>query len=173
MDKEIVERAKQGDMNAFALIFNEDYIKELYVVAKLKLNNDDDAKDAIQETVLETFRNLNKIKFVNKLKPWILKVLMNKCNNIFRHNHRFETIEGKDSTDLEIEDEFTNINNKVDLFDMLGSLEIDDRHMVFLYYRGYTSKEISSIMKVNENTVRTRIKRAFERIKRKYNRGDS
>ena len=56
---------------------------------------------------------------------------------------------------------------------MLGSLEIDDRHMVFLYYRGYTSKEISSIMKVNENTVRTRIKRAFERIKRKYNRGDS
>ena len=52
MNKELIKKARKGDKQAFSLIFNEDYRKELYILAKSKLGNDEDAKDAVQDTVL-------------------------------------------------------------------------------------------------------------------------
>ena len=37
------------------------------------------------------------------------------------------------------------------------------------YSQGYTASEISSILNINENTVRTKLKRGKEKIRNNYN----
>lgn len=172
MEENIVQKAKNGDREAFAKIFNNEFRQEMYVIAKLKLNNSEDAKDAIQETILEAFKSISQVRDEDKVTHWIMKVLVNKCNNIFRYNRRFEVLTGGNSEDIEANDEFIHINRQVDLFNMLEVLDTQSRQIIFLHYRGYSSKEISIIMKTNESTIRSKIKRAKARIKGKYGRGD-
>ena len=86
--EELVERAKNKDKDAFSeLIMNVK--KELYLVAKLKLKNEDDISDAIQETLLKSYKNIRKLKNNNMFKTWIIKILINECKIIYkrkRHN---------------------------------------------------------------------------------------
>ena len=68
--EELVEKAKNKDKNAFSeLIINVK--KELYLVAKLKLKNEDDISDAIQETLLKSYKNIIKLYVAKKEGPII------------------------------------------------------------------------------------------------------
>ena len=81
--KELVEKAISGDERAFAeLILN--YQQDLYKIALTKLNTEYDIEEAIQETMISAFKNLKNLKDVDKFKKWIIKILINKCNEIYR-----------------------------------------------------------------------------------------
>ena len=81
--EELVEKAKNKDKNAFSeLIINVK--KELYLVAKLKLKNEDDISDAIQETLLKSYKNIRKLRKNDMFRTWIIKILINECNNIYK-----------------------------------------------------------------------------------------
>lgn len=173
MDEEIFNRAKLGNREAFAQIFTKDLQKEMYVIAKVRLNNDDDCKDAIQETILELYKSIRNIKDFRKLRPWILKVLINKCNNIFRYNHKFETYESGDPRHLEADDQIENINNSVDLYTLLDCLDSVEKQLIILYYiKQYTAGDISDMLDLNEDSIRTKIKRAIAKIRKRKGRGD-
>lgn len=56
-------------------------------------------------------------------------------------------------------------------FSLLSMLHKDDRIIFQLYYgEEYTTKEISSILDLNENTVRSRIHRGKEQLRRQLQR---
>ncbi len=171
MDEDIIQKAKNGDREAFELIFNEDLRKELYVLAMLKLNHEEDAKDAVQETVFEAFKSIKKLRENNKIKIWITKILMNKCNDILRYNKRVKVFSTKEINNYMNKDEVIYIDDDVTLFEMLGILEPLEKDIIFLYLKGYTSKEISSIINMNDNTVRTKIMRAKNNIRDYFSRG--
>lgn len=72
--------------------------KELYKVAKVRLRNDDDIYDAIQETTIKAFKSVKKLKQNQYFKTWIIKILINESNNIYRRKNKrriisFEEIE--------------------------------------------------------------------------------
>ena len=171
MDEDIIQKAKNGDREAFELIFNEDLRKELYVLAMLKLNHEEDAKDAVQETVFEAFKSIKNLRENNKIKIWITKILMNKCNDILRYNKRVKVFSTKEINNYMNKDEVIYIDDDVTLFEMLGILEPLEKDIIFLYLKGYTSKEISSIINMNDNTVRTKIMRAKNNIRDYFSRG--
>ena len=58
--------------------------------------------------------------------------------------------------------------NDITFFDMISYLDENDRTLMTLYYRdGYTTKDIAGMLNMNENTVRIKIKRARDYIKRR------
>ena len=70
--EELVVKAKKGDKEAFTqivLILKED----LYKIAKTRITNEADIEDAIQETMIEAYKSIKKIKDVSKIKQWIIK----------------------------------------------------------------------------------------------------
>lgn len=173
IEREIFERAKLGNKEAFAQIFDKELQRDMYVIAKVKLNNIDDCKDAIQETMLELFKNIKNIKNFEKLKPWILKVLVNKCNNIFRHNHRFETYECGAPIHFEAENQIEYIDNRVDVFNLLNCLEPEEKELITLYYIDqHTALDMVKMVGMNEDTIRTKIKRAMDKLRKMNGRGD-
>lgn len=63
--------------------------------------------------------------------------------------------------------------DKMNFFELISVLNEDDRTIFTLYYKdNYNTKEIAEIMNMNENTIRTRMRRAREIIKKNLKGGE-
>ncbi len=165
--EELVKRAKNGDDTAFdELILS--IKKELYLIAKTKLNNDDDIADCISETILITYKNIKKLKRNEFFKTWIIRILINECNKFYKKNAKKSiSIDDNDLENYLVSEE--NFDNNLSFDIVIKDLEPDEKLILTLFYcSGYTTKEISKIIKKNENTIRSKISRAKNKLKKKY-----
>ncbi len=171
MEEILIKMARDGDNDAFIKLVKL-YQKKLYVVAKAKLTLEEDVRDAIQETLLETYKNIKKIKEIEKFNGWITKVLVNKCNDILRirvkDTYSYDKFEREKYTAM-YDDEYIEIDSNVDLFSMIDFLSNEEKTIVILYFsKGYTSNEISQILNINDSTIRTKIRRIKLKLEEKY-----
>lgn len=83
----LIEAIKRGDKNAFES-FIQRYHNELYYTALGIVRSEWDARDICQETFIKVFSSLNKLSDTSKLRAWMNKILINKCNDYFRYNKR-------------------------------------------------------------------------------------
>ena len=160
--EELVEKAKNKNEKAFdELILSIE--KEMYLIAKVRLKDEDDISDAIQETILSCYRNLKKLRNNSFFKTWIIKILINKCNEIYRkkNKHEISFEENEVENYIKVEDE-TDIG-----FEMLiKDLDAEEQLILTLYYYSkYTTKEICKMLKKNENTIKSKIIRARNKLR--------
>ncbi len=168
--EELVRKAKKGDENAFneLIVLTQ---KEMYLIAKTKLKNEDDMADAIQETILACYKNLRKLRDNKLFKTWLIKILINECNKIYKkrkkQNVSYEEKEIEKYFIVE-ENAFENVN-----FDsLIRNLNEEEKLILTLYYySGYSTKEISQILKINESTIRSKISRSKNKLKNQYEGG--
>ena len=166
--EELVLKAQQGDEQAFTdliLIIKHD----LFKIAKMRLVNNADIEDAIQETMIETFKSIKKLKDVKAFKPWIIKILINKCNRIYKKK-KFKEITFEEEIDnyLIQEAEFIE-KSETDFYNLIKSLKYEERMILILHYlERYTTKEISRILNINENTIKTKLARSKDKIRENY-----
>ena len=73
--KDIIERLQDGDELAFKEL-TQSIENDLYRIAKTRLKDDDDIKDAIQNTMIATYKSVKKIRNAEAFKTWMIKVLM-------------------------------------------------------------------------------------------------
>ncbi len=165
--EELVKSAKNKNEKAFdELIFL--IKKEMYLIARTRLKSEDDIADAIQETILLSFKNLHKLKNNSLFKTWVIKILINQCNKIYRKKRK-ENISFEDKEMekyLKIEDEF---EENIDFHILIRKLDENEKLILTLYYcSNYTTKEISKILKKNESTIRSKIARAKNKLRKQY-----
>lgn len=168
--EELVERAKNKDEKAFdeLILLME---KEMYLIAKARLQNDDDIADAIQETILLCFKNIHKLRDNTLFKTWTIRILINECNKIHRKKRKHTISFEGNEIEKYIETKETYEENIG--FDMLiRNLEADEKLILTLYYcSGYTTKEISKILKKKESTIRSKISRSKQKLKKQFEGG--
>ena len=86
--EELVLKAKSGNKDAFTQLILE--IKsDLYKIAKTRLSNEEDIKDALQETMITAFKYMKTVKEPSKFKHWIIKILINQCNKIYKKKSNY------------------------------------------------------------------------------------
>lgn len=162
--EELVAKAKEKDENAFSELIKT-IEKELYLIARTKLNNNEDIGDAIQETILKGYKNIKKLKNNSAFKAWMIKILINECNSLYRKKEYTISYEEKEmemyvsteenNKDLEFEFLIKDLNNEEKLI------------LTMYYYSKYTTKEISKILKIKESTIKSKIFRAKEKLRKK------
>lgn len=162
--EELIEKAKNKDKEAFTELIL-DMQKELYCIAKMKLQNEEDICDIIQETMLSAFKDINKLKENKYFKTWIIKILINKCNKMYR-KQRWMSLEENESYNYIVQEDK---NDKIDFDILIKDLSNQEKTIMTLYYYlGYTTKEISKILNIREGTIRSKISRAKIKIKNQY-----
>lgn len=162
--EELVKKAKNNDEKAFdeLIILIE---KELYLIAKTKLKNDDDVADAMQETILKCFQNIHKLRDTKLFKTWTIKILINECNKIYHKKEKYKISIEDNEIEKYIKSE-EKYDENIEFRLLIRKLEENEQLILTLYYcSGYTTKEISKILKKNENTVRSKISRAKMKLK--------
>lgn len=169
--KEFVCKFKKGDVSAFSILVNG-IKKRLYVIAKARLKVDADVEDAMQEALIKVYDEISTLKDDSKFEAWATKILINECNKIIkkkRNNCSYEDINAEYY--LSEKEEENAVNNSLDFFSIISSLDIEDRTIIAMYYTDeYTTKEIGNILNLNENTVKSKIKRAKETMKKIYDK---
>lgn len=159
----LIEKAVWGDVEAFLELMDRNSLA-MYKVAHAILNNDDDAADAIQSTVLSCFEKIDTLQKPQYFKTWLIRILINNCNRILRQYKR-ENLPGEIPETANLDSSLAEFEFK----EMLALVEEKYRLVLILYYlEGYKIPEIADLLELNVNTVKTRLARAREQIRMAY-----
>ncbi len=164
--EELVEKARKGDKKAFTELMVL-YESDLYKIARSRLKDENDICDAVQETMIIAFQSIKKLKNPKSFKSWIIKILINQSNKIYRYENKrkivsFEEIENDMIDEFNIED----TEQILDFNFLCKNLKYEDRIIMVLYYiEKFTDKEIGEILNLKESTVRTKRFRVLQKMK--------
>lgn len=163
----LVNKAKRNDYEAFCKLI-EIIKNDLYLTAKTRLKNEEDIADVIQETIITCYNNIKFLRKETSFKPWTIKVLINKCNKMYKNPNNIN-ISIESNSINEYIGTTENNDEKLNFEDLIKDLSSDEKLILTLYYYSrYTTKEISKITKIKENTIKSKISRAKEKIYKKY-----
>ena len=147
----------------------EKYLKMVYRISFHYFGNREDAEDVSQDVFTKLFSSTVKFKSDEDVKAWLIRVTTNMCHSYYRNPFRRRRME-IDETELEnIADISSSEQRLVDrkvVIDAVMSLPEHYRIIVYLfYYEEYSIHQISSILKIKETTIQTRLSRAREKLR--------
>ena len=169
----IIHNAKKNKKSFMKLINS---IKtDLYRIAKSKLNNEEDVNDILQDTIIDIYTQLNNLKKNEYFKTWAIKILINNCNDKLREKYQINNYNKIINLDDSISDDeifdivYTDFNYKT----LMGLLSENEKIIFALYYEeDLKIKEISEILNLKENTIKSIIRRGKQKIRKKYGRDE-
>lgn len=154
-----VSLAKKGDHEAFMALIHTEKVK-MYRIAKAMLHDETNIDDAIQTTILKAYENIKKLKKEEFFQTWLIRILINECNNIIRSYKKIIVIEGHDNSMVAF-DRYEDI----DLCNAIQSLTEELRAVTVLYYYEDMNQEsIATLLEIPKGTVKSRLSRAREQL---------
>lgn len=157
----LVKQAQRGNHEAFIQLI-QSYEKVLYNMAYRFLHNEQDVADVLQETVLSAYQNIEKVKKPQYFNTWIGKILINQCKKMIEVKEKEESKILRSVKENIIFEQFS-INQMVKTMDSIYQIPI-----VLYYYAGFSVKEISEILCEPAGTIKSRLFRGRELLKREY-----
>ena len=159
--REMVQKAKEGNKEAFGILYETVY-EDMYRFAWYTLRNPEDAKDVVAETVADAFETIGNLRDTSAFRGWIFKILSNKCKRKLKEytkkTYVYEAYQEKSQQDLD---------QNLQVRQVFFSLTDEERYLVALQvFGGYRSKEIGILLHKNHNTVRSKIDRALNKMEK-------
>lgn len=125
----------------------------------MNLKNTEDSKDCFQEVFIKLFKH-GVIEDPVYLKHWLIRVTINTCKD-YRKVFYKNTIDIDDVIVSKEEKSYI-------LLPVLMELPSRYKNILYLYYyEGYKVEEIAHILHMNPNTIKTRLNRGRELLKKK------
>lgn len=165
-EKELIERAK-FDKNAFGILF-EEYFYDILNYIYRRIGSKEDAEDLTEEVFTRALLSLDRYR--DQGKPYLyflLKISTNIVNDFIKKKGKLlfkEDIDSEDKVD------FLNSIDEESKFFLLEKaiLKLPIKYQTVISLRYIEKKkisEISQILNMNENSVKTLIRRGVERLK--------
>lgn len=155
--------AKKGDQNAFIRLIQY-FEPDLYRVAHAILKRDEDCADAIQNAVLLAYETIYKLRQPPFFKTWLIRILINECNQILRKQKKVFHIEEMR--------EITTHNYDLELIELKMAVEkLEDPLKIVIilhYFEDLSVKEIAEILSLPEGTVKSRLHRARQVLQARW-----
>jgi RNA polymerase sigma-70 factor (ECF subfamily) len=165
MQAELVERARRGDQDAFASIAAAS-VDRCYALAYRILRNQHRAQDATQQALLGAWRDLPRLRDVDRFDAWMHRLVVNACYVESRGDRRWNRVRVI-STDPPIgPDVATSIAERDQLEDAFRELTPEQRAIVVLHHHlGYPLTEIAEVLEIPAGTARSRLHYAVRRLR--------
>ncbi|BAL81355.1 RNA polymerase sigma factor [Caldisericum exile] len=154
--KEIVPKVKQGDLEAFEMLYNLTY-KYVYKIAYAITLSKEDAEDIVQNTYLKIYEKRKMLDNGDTVLGYIKRITINYAlKNGKKQPLKFIEKESKNNSD--------DIKEIVE--DALKQLDAKDRSIVTLFYiDNMTTKEIAFLLNESEENIRVRLHRARNKLR--------
>jgi len=91
VDRSLVERARRGDAEAFEMLV-QDGMPAVYRRALAILGSEADARDASQDTFVSAWRELPRLRDVDRYDAWLARIAVNACRMTLRRRGRVREI---------------------------------------------------------------------------------
>jgi RNA polymerase sigma-70 factor (ECF subfamily) len=166
VQRALVEAAKRGDHEAFealALAAGD----RLFAIACLILRDRERAEDAVQETLVKAWRELPRLRDVERFDAWFRRLLVNECADQGRYQRRWATTQvsiiqlepvGPDGTG--------NLADRDQIERGFRRLKSEHRTVVVLhFYAGLPVPEIAETLGIPAGTVKSRLHYAIAALR--------
>jgi RNA polymerase sigma-70 factor (ECF subfamily) len=98
----LVEQARQGDVQAFGRLVLM-YERRIFRTARHILQNDDDAEDVLQDTMMKAFEHLDSFQGQSKFYTWLVRIAVNESLMKLRKRKSDRTVSMDESIETEEE----------------------------------------------------------------------
>jgi RNA polymerase sigma-70 factor, ECF subfamily len=162
----ILDACKLQDAKAQRELISQ-YYGYAYTICNLYGKSNEETEEMINDGFLKVFTNLDKYKPEKHFKAWFRTVLVNSCIDYYRKYNVSQNIISLDQAfDIEVEDDvFSNFTGEdIQLF--VSELP-DACRIVFTLYviEGYSHKEISEQLGIQEGTSKSNLRDARIKLK--------
>ncbi len=138
------------------------YMDTIFRLAFSYMKSRADADDITQNVLLKLYRYDKDFQSESHLKNWLMRVTINECKQAFRSPWR----RMEDIRDYENSLAMTQPEHR-ELFETVMRLPHSYRVILYLYYyEDHTTDEIARLLDIPAATVRTRLSRGRERLKK-------
>lgn len=124
----LVAQAQSGDLEAFGRLYEYVYT-DLYRYAYYQLGHAEAAEDAVQETALEAFRGIRKLKNAGAFRCWIFTILSARCNRGIRDLCRQRGQNPLEDAQLSVSDFTEKSDEAIRLYEAIADLPEEDRRL--------------------------------------------
>lgn len=178
-EKLLIQKAAAGDPAAFEELVLR-YQTQVYSLALRMVGNETDAQDLAQEAFVRAWRALASFQFSSQFSTWLYRLTSNICIDFLRTQNKRKHISLTVLQDEEAqqwdmpdskpspEDHIIASQEREALASAISSLEPEYRQVLILRIVNDCSyQEISQIMGIREGTVKSRLSRAREQLRKK------
>lgn len=136
--------------------------QDMYRMAYYYMGNAEDAEDAVQETTLAAYEHFGRLKNQDAFRPWIFKILVNRCKKSLKKRNRREILKEQPETAYE-----PSLGSQAEILELLEKLEDEERLIVSLtVFGGYKGEDIARMLNKNHSTVRSKYRRALKKLEK-------
>jgi len=177
VEKELIRRAKKGDLSAFEDLISG-YEKKVYNTVYRFFNNSEDAMDITQEIFIKVFTSLHSFRENASFSTWLYRIAVNTCIDFLRKKKN-ETLPIKDELIVENDSKHSSYTPLPEMFvekqelkhallKAINSLPEEQRICVILRdIQGFSYTEISEILMCSLGTIKSRLNRGRRALREK------
>lgn len=169
-EKDLLEKLNTGNYQAFTIFYGR-YWENAFLYVQRVINNENEAKDIVQDTFLTIWNLQGKLDHVESFRAYLLTIARNKALRYIRdHNHKTELIDDFISFLKDHEPSALDqlIKDELALFVETEVAKMPDR-MRETYKRsreeGLSNKEIALLMEVSDQTVKKQIHYSLKHLR--------
>ena len=184
-DNQLIDLAREGDPKAFCDLYDQSK-DSLYRYALYKLGSREDAEDAVQDCVLDAWRQIRSLRSSEAFRTWIFRILSGCCNRrikgLIREREKISAAVQTQTADSPIDkplkpgtkrpegsgeqDEIASLTDSMDLTQALQILSDQERDVVLLsVIGGFTSAEVGSMTGLTAGGVRSKLSRSLRKMR--------
>jgi len=166
MQQELVDRARRGDHDAFAALAGAALFR-LDAAARLILRDPDQAKDAVQETLVRAWRDLPTLRSPDRFDAWLHRLLYRACIDEARRLRRHRVDVELTSIDAPAGDDGVSVTNDRDQLERgFSRLDPEARALIVLHhYLDLPLPEVAIALGIPLGTAKSRLHRALQSMR--------
>lgn len=156
MQAVLVDRARHGDVEAFGQLA-EGHVRRLRTVAWLILRDHDLAEDAVQEALVRCWRQLPKLRDIERFDAWLTRILVRAASDEAERHRRFRAGVREIAMEPAEAGGIPAVGDREQLDRGFRRLSVEHRAVVVLHhYADMTLSEIAAALDVRPGTIRSR-----------------
>jgi len=166
LDRDLVERARKGDRDAFAIPARS-HADALFAIAQRILRDVGRAEDAVQQSLVIAWRELPRLRDPDRFEPWIRRLLVRTCYVEARKARQWSLTVVALPVDLHAADDTTiSLADRDELERGFRRLPPEQRAILVLHhYLGLAPSEIASTLGIPPGTARSRLHNAHRAMR--------
>ena len=162
MQRDLVERARRGDHDAFAELAGA-AISRMDGAARLILRDPDQAKDAVQNAMVRAWRDLPTLRDPDWFDAWLHRLLVRCCIDETRRSRRQRLDVELTDLDLQANDATSAAADRDELERGFRRLEPEQRALIVLHhYLDLPLPEVAFALRIPLGTAKSRLHRALQ-----------
>ena len=160
-ENDIIKGCLRNDAACQRQIFNR-YAGKMLAVCHRYAHSQVEAEDILQDAFIKVFKNLDRFRFEGSFEGWIRRIVVNTALKTFRQKHvKYEDVGLEAIPEVPLEPTAISNLGEQEIMAMINELPEGYRIVFNLFaIEGYSHKEISAMLQIQEGTSRSQLAKA-------------